>query len=126
MKHILQRYATDCYPACIAMVADISLTEAIRLVHPFRLKGSLYLTEDDRGVQVLRSLGFKVRKRLKLDMAQLNDRAIIAVAGIDGDDGHVAVWDPIKKKILDPGRESYSQLPNYWYLCHFEYVLILT
>ena len=121
MKHVLQRYATDCYPACIAMVADISLTEAIRLVHPFRLKGSLYLTDDDRAVTVLRRLGFKVRKRYKLDLAQLNDRAIIAVSV--GDEGHVAVWDPIKKKILDP---SGRKIPDYWYLWHFEYVLLLT
>jgi len=123
MKHVIQRYATDCYPACIAMVADISLTKAIRLVHPIRLKGSLYLTDDDRGVQVLRQLGFKVRKRLKLDLAKLNERAIIAVAV--GDEGHVAVWDPIKKKILDPDPMG-RWIPLSWYQEHLEYVLILS
>jgi ABC-type bacteriocin/lantibiotic exporter with double-glycine peptidase domain len=123
MKHIYQRYASDCFPTCIAMVSGIPYAEAVRRVHPFRFKGWSYETTDERGIQVLRSLGFKVRKRYLDNFSKLKHPAIIAV-NLDGS-GHVVVWDPIRRKILDP-YSSYGHEPTSFYEKHMEYVLILS
>src|ERR1700679_1280394 len=102
MKHIYQRYESDCFPTCLAMVANISYTKAIRLIHPCRKKGSPYLTHHPVALKVLRKLGFKVRTRYVKNLTALKQIAIIFL-DIDGKDiWHVVVWDPKQKKVLDP------------------------
>lgn len=86
------------------MVAGISHSQAVKLVHPFRKKGESYETDDNHGLLVLRRLGFKVQKRTSLkDFTTLKQPAIVAFA-IDSKSGHVAVWDPEQQKILNPSR----------------------
>lgn len=123
MRRLFQRYRTDCFPTCIAMVADISHREAIQLVHPIRLKGWDYATSDRRGVQVLRFLGFKVRKRYIKDFTKLKQVAILQLTHESGE--HVVVWDPLYKRVLEPARNS-RYLPFSWYKKRINHVFIIT
>jgi ABC-type bacteriocin/lantibiotic exporter with double-glycine peptidase domain len=123
LRHLYQRYRSDCFPTCIAMVADISHREAMQLVHPFHMKGQDYGTYDKRGVHVLRQLGFKVRKRYLKNFTQLKDIAIISLTHEKGP--HVAVWDPFQKRILEPSRVG-CDLPYSWYKKRINHVFILT
>lgn len=123
MRHIYQRYASDCFPTCIAMVAGISHREAMRLVHPFHLKGWDYETYDHQAVRTLRLLGFKVRKRYLKNFTQLKDAAILAITHEGGP--HVAVWDPVSKQVLEPSRTD-RYLPHSWYKERLDYVFIIT
>ena len=126
MRRLYQRYATDCYPTCIGMVADLSYAQAIRLVHPFRFKGSAYSTDDNRGIQVLRNLGFRVRKRYLKNFTKLKQLAIVIIVDPEGKtEGHAVVWDPVNKEILDPDRKA-LWTPISFYQQHIDYVLILT
>ena len=123
MRHIYQRYQTDCFPTCIAMVAGISHREAMRLVHPIRLKGWGYGTYDHVAVRVLRNLGLKVRKRYIKDFTKLKQVAILQITHDKGE--HVAVWDPLKKKVLEPSRKGQG-LSNSWYKERLNYVYLIT
>lgn len=128
MRRLLQRCMSDCYPTCIGMVADLPYAEAIRLVHPFRLKGSDYYTDDDQAIKALRKLGFRVRKRYLKNFSKLKDAAIIVVNFKPEDknyDGHVVVWDPVSQEVFDPDPES-KWVPAFIYEEYVEYVLILT
>jgi hypothetical protein len=105
------------------MVADISHREAMRLVHPFHFRGQDYGTSDERGVRVLRLLGFKVRKRYLKDFTKLKQVAILELTHEKGD--HVVVWDPYLKRVLEPSRRD-QYLPNSWYKKRINHVFILT
>jgi len=105
------------------MVAGISHRAAMRLVHPIRLKGWDYATEDERGVRVLRYLGFRVRKRYIKDFTKLKNVAILELTHEKG--RHVVVWDPFQKRVLEPSRGS-QYLPNSWYKKRIHYVFILS
>jgi ABC-type bacteriocin/lantibiotic exporter with double-glycine peptidase domain len=126
MRHIFQRYQSDCVPTCIAIIADISYHEAMRLVHPFHIKRQGYSARADiRGSKVLRSLGFRVRKRYIKDFTKLKDAAILSIIHRDGK--HVVVWDPLRKRILDPGPNLYREKhPHSWYKKRINYALIIT
>jgi ABC-type bacteriocin/lantibiotic exporter with double-glycine peptidase domain len=123
LRRIYQRYQTDCFPTCIAMVAGISHRAAMQLVHPIRLKGWDYGTSDERGVRILRFLGFKVRKRYIKDFTKLKEVAILELTHEKG--RHVVVWDPLQKRVLEPSRND-RYLPNSWYKKRLHYVFIIT
>lgn len=123
LRQIRQHFATDCFPTCIAMVAGISWRQAIQLVHPIRIKGWGYGTHDYRAVQVLRLLGFKIRKRYIKDFTKLKDVAILAHTHERGE--HVAVWDPVQQRVIDPSPRRKGQT-NSWYKKRINHVLIIT
>lgn len=127
MRHIYQRCESDCFPTCIAIVAGISHYEAVRRVHPFHKKGTEYATTDDKAIQVLRNLGFKVRKRYYTSFWDIEETAILIVRfqNENKDNYHVVVWDPVEKKILEPYRK-YRTVPLYLYEKAFEYALLVT
>lgn len=105
------------------MVADISHRVAMKLVHPFHLKGQDYGTHDSQAVRTLRLLGFKVRKRYLKDFTRLKEVAILAITHEGGP--HVAVWDPVSKRVLEPSRRD-QYLPFSWYKDRLDYVFIIT
>lgn len=114
MREIYQRCHTDCFPTCVAMVANISHRQAIQLIHPFHVKGQDYLTFEGDAVRALRFLGFKVRKRYLKDFTQLKNSAIVIVNGADyRGDGHTVVWDPESQRIIDPARNQNVSLSFY-------------
>ena len=125
MRHIFQRYASDCFPTCIAMIAGLSHAKALKLVHPIRYKGQSYETSDSRAVRVLRELGFKVRKRYIKDFTKLKQLAILALKVEGANFGHVVVWDPKSKRILNPtykhNQHSYAD-----YSKRLEYAFIIS
>lgn len=128
MRRINQRYRSDCFPTCIAMIAGISHSEAIKLVHPFRFKGTDYGTHDDRGMAALRRLGFKVRKRKNINFTTLNQVAIVCISFHDLKNikqYHVVVWDPIDKKILDPSPYD-KNTPISFYKDNMEWVILVS
>lgn len=124
MRHIFQHYNSDCFPTCIAMIADISHATAIQMVHPFRFKRQSYETGDDRATLVLRRLGFKVRKRYHIDFTKLNQIAIVCIR-VGVNHSHVVVWDPESKRVLDPSpHDRYT--PISYYQDNFEWAMIVT
>lgn len=108
MRHIFQRHMTDCFPTCIAMLADIPHDFAIWLTHPLRFKRQSYATNDLRGAEVLEALGFKLQRSGKKDFTKLKKPAILFLhySGKYKNTRHVAVWDPEQKKVLDPCRDN--------------------
>lgn len=125
MQHLYQKFETDCFPTCIAMVSGISHKWALFLTHPLRRKGEPYTTTDPRGVEVLRLLGFRVRKRYVKNFTKLKQPAILSLHFPNEKTGHVAVWDPEQKKVLEPYR-SYHSVTNKQYQKALEYVWILS
>jgi ABC-type bacteriocin/lantibiotic exporter with double-glycine peptidase domain len=117
MRRINQRCESDCFPACIAMVAGISLRRAIELVHPNHVKGQDYSTEDWQGRAALEALGFRVSRKYKRveDFSSLMRPAIVAIQLKCEKDGHVLVWDPESQKLLEPYK-GYRSLPHSLYL----------
>ena len=73
---------------------------------------------------VLRLLGFKVRKRKTKNFKTLNCLAIICIA-YNEKDWHVVVWDPKRKKVLDPAPLNKKE-PLSFYRKHTQFVLLLT
>jgi ABC-type bacteriocin/lantibiotic exporter with double-glycine peptidase domain len=127
MRRIYQRYATDCFPTCVAMIADISWRQAMWLIHPFHLRGYSYNTYDHQAVRALRSLGFKVRKRyIGKDFTKLKQPTILIIdGGHPSGDFHVAVWDPIRKRVLEPSRRD-RYLPLSFYKERLRYVYLIS
>jgi len=128
MRHIYQRFESDCYPTCIAMVAGLSHKKALDIVHPQHMRGRDYATSDERAILTLRNLGFNVRDKRTTSINSFSDiknLAIVAVHFKCEEFAHVVVWDPVKQKILDPYK-GYRTLPKSLYLSSIEYVLELT
>lgn len=125
MKFIRQRCESDCFPTCIAMIANISHREAVELVHPLHYKGTGYSTYDERGVRVLRDLGFKVRKRYITSFNKLKQVAIISIQFAGESGGHVAIWDPERKKVLEPYR-NYQKLTIADYKKNLRFVYLIS
>jgi ABC-type bacteriocin/lantibiotic exporter with double-glycine peptidase domain len=125
MRHIFQRCESDCFPTCIAMVAGITHSAAIELVHPRHQKGNDYATSLLEGAKALRRLGFVVWPRLNVhSFASIKNNAIISVHFKCEEFGHVVVWDANKKRILDPYK-GYRTIPKCRYLASIDCVLEL-
>lgn len=122
MYPIYQRYASDCFPTCVAMITGISHRHAMMLIHPFHRRGSDYSTEDKDAIRILRFLGCKVRKRYIKDFEYLKNIAILVIE----DEGtyHVSVWDPNRKLVLEPIRGWYQ--PVSYYKEKLQYVYIIS
>lgn len=125
MRHIYQRCDSDCFPTCLAMISGFSHRQAVEYVHPFRRKGQSYTTYDHQIVNSLRGLGYKVRKRYIKDFNKLRNTAILSLYVPDEKAGHVAVWDPIKRKVLEPHRD-YQNYSISEYKKYLEFVWIIT
>jgi hypothetical protein len=123
MRHIYQRYASDCFPTCIAIVANISHNFALKLLNPFHKKGSSYESQDDDAIRILRFLGFKVRKRFIKDFTTLTQPAILAISVDDENFGHVVVWDPETKQVLDPSRGDRYGISHYKKRLRYVFIL---
>ena len=106
------------------MVADISYSKAIQLTHPFHIKGKTYLTNEDRGILVLRRLGFKVRKRFLKSFHHLTSPAILGICDEVSGMDHVVVWNPFTSEVMEPSKE-HQWITQLWYEQHLEYVLLL-
>ena len=125
MRHIYQRCESDCFPTCVAIVTGISHREAIELVHPFHQKGREYSTTDPQALRALRNLGYKVRKRYYDSFWDIKEVAILVLHFEKEIEGHVVVWDPYQKKILEPYR-GYRTVPMYQYEKAFRYALLVS
>jgi hypothetical protein len=125
LRHIYQRCESDCFPTCLAMISGWSHRQAIEYVHPFRKKGQPYTTYDHQIVRSLRALGYKVRKRYVKDFTKLKNTAILSLQCPGEKSGHVAVWDPIRRKVLEPHRD-YRYYPISEYKKQLEFVWIIT
>lgn len=126
MQHIKQRFRTDCFPTCIAMIAGITHEKAIKIVHPRRKRGSRYGTNLITGCKALKKL--KIRHNWfmpwgeKVKLKDIKNPAIICVKFPEHTTySHVVVWDPNNNKILDPGMDKPYCRAKYeknikWYL----------
>lgn len=104
MRQLRQRYATDCFPTCIAMISGIAHKQALKLVHPRHIKGGNYTTTLRQGVIALTKLGFSpnIKKSTIKNFCQLKKPAIISISWKTYPGNHVVVWDSANKKIYDP------------------------
>jgi len=127
MEYIKQRFRTDCFPTCIAMIAGITHEKAIKIVHPRRKKGSRYGTNLITGCNALKKL--KIRHNWfmpwgeKVKLKNIKNPAIVCVKFPDSATlyTHVVVWDPVRNKVLDPGVNKPYRRTEYeknikWYL----------
>ena len=122
MRPIYQRCTSDCFPTCVAMIAGISHRQAIKLIHPFHIKGTEYSTPDEDAIKTLRYLGFKVRKRYLKNFEELNSPAILVIE--DNDTAHVSVWDPESQTVFEPVRGWNP--PISYYKEKLQYIYIIT
>jgi hypothetical protein len=106
------------------MISGLSHRQAVELVHPFRSKGQEYTTYDERGVAVLRYLGYKVSKRYLKDFNRLKQIAVLSLHFPNETSGHVAIWDPERKKILEPYR-GYQNLSISYYKKNLEFIWLI-
>lgn len=115
MRYLKQRYKSDCFPTCLAMVANISYKEALKIVHPNRKKWKSYGTNLIFKLKALKKLG--IDYNLKLHTQKLCNIPNLSIIRIQWKTGnkyyHVVVWDPINKKIYDPAHKK--SLPHSLY-----------
>lgn len=111
MRYIKQKFMTDCFPTCIAMVADIPHAKALKEVHPRRKKGSSYGTYYWLGMSVLKRLGFEIKikhlpsyRNMKLSSIKKLSILRLQWKRKGKQCNHVVIYDPLTKKILDPAR----------------------
>lgn len=131
MQHIRQRFGTDCFPTCIAMIAGIPHEKAIKAVHPKRKKHSTYATNVFQGSKALDKL--KIPHDWKFNFARLFNEKNLKLKDIKNPAivcikfpwqeryQHVVVWDPIKKKVYDPGMDK--PYPRVFYEKHLLWYL---
>ncbi len=107
MKQLSQRFKSDCLPTCVAMIARITHTEALKIVHPKHKRGQSYATswkEAERALTRL-GLGWTRRKANKgFKFSSLREVSIVSLGPrrVGGRFGHAVVWDPAEQRILDP------------------------
>ena len=116
MRHLRQRYRSDCFPTCVAMIAGLSHEKALKAVHPKHKKGERYSTSIFQGAAALKrlKLRFKPSFAPMFDDVKLSDIKHVAIIKINWRSqerwrknkkrfGHVVVWDPKTQMIYDPG-----------------------
>lgn len=121
MKKIYQKHETGCVPACIAMLANLSYDQTVKLIHPKR-KGKRKGTCIGKILKTLDKLQIPYRIRPKKNFTQIKNPCIL-IASLDPlskttiytDDlfpyvesgSHAILWTG--KKIFDP----YANRPKY-------------
>lgn len=107
------------------MISGFSHRQAVEYVHPFHRKGQPYTTYDDQIPRIMRALGYKVRKRYVKDFTKLRNTAILSLHFVGETSGHVAVWDPIRREVLEPHR-FYQYCSISEYKKNLQFVWIIT
>jgi hypothetical protein len=102
MRHIYQRYNSDCYPTCVAMVLGVSHKHALKLVHPNHVRGNSYESIMGFKIRLFHRFGYRIIKRNPKSLLQLKHNAILEVGYSLREQTHAVVWDAQQKKVLDP------------------------
>jgi hypothetical protein len=113
MKRIQQRFRSDCFATCIAMLTGISHSDACRLVAPDRKKGQSYRPFFWRGTagdrrrfmrRISETLGITVKQvSIKTSLIDLKHNAQISIRWTDRKSeprAHSVVWDAANKRII--------------------------
>jgi hypothetical protein len=103
MKLIKQKRNDDCGVACLAMVAGISYTKAMWLLHPWRLPFTNAQTKN-KHFQVAFAklkLNFFCSTDGSIDIKSLRNKALLIIGNSDNT-YHGVVWDPERGVVLDP------------------------
>lgn len=112
MKRVPQRHKLGCVSASLAMVAGISYTDSLKLIHPRRVKGTKVFSNLKRLYTVLQNLKLNPEINFKPDIRNIKYPSIIILFP-DNKMGHAVVWDPKSKKILDPQLTKPNHLSYY-------------
>lgn len=114
MKALRQRYKSDCFPTCLAMMMEISWKAAVKLIHPRRKKYQGYETNiANKMYPLLKELGFEPIK--KDSLYSLPDSAIVLLSSVEGI-FHTVVWDYEEQRIIDPyPQRTKEKLPVSFY-----------
>jgi len=133
MKRISQRYRTDCFPTCIAMISGMSHKKALKFVHPrgkirrhpVTNRKSYYGSSLIHKVFAIAKLGYDINLHSKKprSFAKFRNPTLIQIKWKTDGSYHAIVWDPETKKILDPGYKK--ALPYKLYRKNFHYALEL-
>ena len=113
MEHIYQRYNSDCYPTCVAMILGVSHFQALKIVHPNHSKGESYESLMGFKIRLFRRFGYDVIKKYPKSLLELKHNAILEVGYSLRADTHAVVWDAGKKKVLDPDWEVFHNRKYY-------------
>lgn len=124
MKKIRQKHKTGCTVASLAMLLNISYEEALKLLYPDRKSGKV-AGSFDLLVETFKREKIKTKFHNNLisvftgskdnfKIKDLKKPTLVCIYARDIANGnHAVVWDPIKKRILDPGMEK--SFPIKWY-----------
>lgn len=108
LKRIIQQHENGCVSASIAMLANVSYVQGVRLVHPFRKPWSPLGANREQRITALKRAGFKLRNRKwNTPFTKLKHNALIVILTKSYDSNrifgfHAVVWDFEAQKIRDP------------------------
>lgn len=132
MKRISQRYSSDCFPTCVAIVSGLSHKKALKLVHP-RAKQRrnpvngrkvYYGSNFVHKITALAKLNYRIKYHGKKPRSfnRFKNPTFIQIKWKTRTKHcHAIVWDPKTKKIYDPGYKK--ALPYKLYRKNFQYAL---
>jgi hypothetical protein len=109
------------------MITDLSYKEVMAFLHPYHQKWNDYCTSEEDAMMMLRFYNYKVRKRYIKDFTTLTHPAILFLDFSTSNESiqHVAIWDPERKKVLEPHKKSQYMTTDTYKAC-LEYVWIIT
>lgn len=103
MRLLLQRYASDCFPTCVAMILGVSHAEGLKIGCPDHRKGQSYVSNVSNQIKLFSQFGYKIVRRRPKKLTDLKHNAILEIGKRTSDTTHAVVWDAQQKKVLDPG-----------------------
>lgn len=104
MRLVLQKHKNGCASACLAMIANISYAEAIKLLKPNRKKGQVVSSSIIDLCLVLKKMNFKFLINIEKSIKKIKNYSILVIS-TKNKNYHACVWDPKNKKILDPWKK---------------------
>lgn len=108
LKRVVQQHENGCVSASIAMLANVSYVQGVRLVHPYRKPWSPLGADRETRLAALKRAGFKVRNRKWNTLfSNLKHDALITIYTKSYHPNrifglHSVVWDHAAQKIRDP------------------------